>query len=213
MSLTTYSSLKSAIADWAHRSDLTTQIPDFIALAEKRIKSMADVRGGELETTLACTISSQYIALPSNFKSPIALWISDINPREQLQQVLPQTLPVNTTPNRPMYWAIDGANIKFQCPANQAYPIDLRYEAVFELSDANPTNYVLTNYADVYLFGALVEVASYTANDQALSKWEAKFQTAVQWMGNQEASNNAQVPLRTEFGQVSKRRFNVYRGY
>ena len=34
MALTTFAGLKSSIADWLNRSDLTTQIPDFIALAE-----------------------------------------------------------------------------------------------------------------------------------------------------------------------------------
>ena len=213
MTIATFSDLKTAVADWAHRSDLTTRIPDFISITEKRIKSLADVRGYEIESSLTCTPGSAFIALPSNFKSPIALWIADINPREELQQLLPQTLPYNDTPNRPMYWAIDGANIKFQCPANSAYPMTIRYEAMFELSDSNPTNFILTNYQDVYLFGALAELAAYTQNDQQAQKWEAKFQDSIRLMTNQEASNNAHVPLRTEFGQVSKRRFNVYRGY
>ena len=34
MALTTYTELKAAIADWLNRSDLTSQIPDFITLAE-----------------------------------------------------------------------------------------------------------------------------------------------------------------------------------
>ena len=34
MALTTFSGLKSSIADWLNRSDLTTQIADFIALTE-----------------------------------------------------------------------------------------------------------------------------------------------------------------------------------
>ena len=34
MSITTYAELKSAIANWLLRDDLTSVIPDFIALAE-----------------------------------------------------------------------------------------------------------------------------------------------------------------------------------
>ena len=34
MALTTFSGLKSSIADWLNRSDLTNQIADFIALTE-----------------------------------------------------------------------------------------------------------------------------------------------------------------------------------
>ena len=35
MAITTYSELKTSIANWLNRDDLTTQIPDFISLAEE----------------------------------------------------------------------------------------------------------------------------------------------------------------------------------
>jgi hypothetical protein len=34
MAITTYSELKTAVADWLNRADLTSVIPDFIALAK-----------------------------------------------------------------------------------------------------------------------------------------------------------------------------------
>ena len=34
MSITTYSELKTAVANWLNRDDLTSVIPDFIALTE-----------------------------------------------------------------------------------------------------------------------------------------------------------------------------------
>jgi hypothetical protein len=37
MSLTTYSELQSSIADWLNRTDLTSQIKDFITIAESRL--------------------------------------------------------------------------------------------------------------------------------------------------------------------------------
>jgi len=44
MALTTYSELKTSIADWLNRSDLTTQIADFIALTEADFNSKLRVR-------------------------------------------------------------------------------------------------------------------------------------------------------------------------
>lgn len=213
MSLSTYSDLQSAIATWLKRSDITAQIPDFIRLAEIRIKSVLDVRDLEVTADLVTTPSSAAVALPSDFKSPIALWLDDINPREKLDQVLPENLPYNTVPNRPLYWAIDGGNIRFQTPANAAYPVKFRYTQLFELSEANPSNYILTQYPDVYLFGALCESADYSWDQDNAVKWDAKFREAVKRAGDQENSNQKFVPLITEFGQVMKRRFNIYRGY
>ena len=36
MAITTFSELKTAVANWLDRSDLTDRIPEFIALAEAR---------------------------------------------------------------------------------------------------------------------------------------------------------------------------------
>jgi len=38
MAISTYSELKTAVANWLDRSDLTDVIPDFITLAETRHK-------------------------------------------------------------------------------------------------------------------------------------------------------------------------------
>lgn len=213
MSITNYAELKAAIASWLKRSDLTAQIPDFIRLAEVRLKSLIDVRDFETTVDLSTTPNSPTVSLPGDFKSPIALWVDDINPREKLDQVITQNLPYTNTPGRPLYWAIDGDNIRFQSPAYQVYPLKFRYTQLFELSDTNTTNFVLSQYPDVYLFGALYEAADYTFDDNNAAKWQAKFVEAVQRANDQENSNQKFVPLLTEFGQVMRRRFNIYRGY
>lgn len=213
MSFDTYANLQAEIASRAKRSDLTTKIPGYISLAETRIKTLLDARAFEVTVDLATTPSSSTIPLPGDFKSPVALWLADINPQERLDQLMAQSLPYNTTPNRPLYWAIDGSDIRFHCPANQVYPVKFRYMQTFELSDANPTNVILQNYPDVYFFGALFELADDIWDDNVAIKWDAKFRDAVQRANNQEASNNKYVPLVTEFGQIMKRRFNIFRGY
>ena len=38
MALSTYTELKASVADWLNRTDLTSVIPDFIALAEAQIE-------------------------------------------------------------------------------------------------------------------------------------------------------------------------------
>lgn len=213
MSITNYSELQAAVAAWLKRSDLTERIPDFIRLAEIRLKSVVDLRTLETTADLLTTPSSATIALPSDYKSPLALWIADINPQETLTQLLVQSMPFNETPNRPQYWCIDGGSIRFQCPANNAYPIKFRYAQLFELSDGNPSNYVLTEFPDVYLFGALFEAADFNFDDVNAAKWNAKFLDAVQRCNNQESSNNKNVPLMTEFAKTARQRFNIFRGY
>lgn len=213
MSISTYSELQTAVANWLKRSDLTANIPDFIRLAEVRIKSLLDLKDLEVTADLTVTQNSDTVALPADFKSPVALWLDDINPREKLTQALPQTLPYTTTPCRPLYWAIDAGNVRFQAPALLTYPLKFRYLQTFELSNTNPTNDLLANYPDAYLFGALYEAGDYTHDDQNTVKWDAKFRDAIARALNQEASNQKYAPLTTELGHMGRRRFNIYRGY
>lgn len=213
MSIGTYADLQAAVAAWVKRADLLAQIPDFIRLAEVRIKSLVDVHMLDVTANLVTTASSQTVALPTDYKSPIALWLTDISPQEKLTQVLVESLPYNTSANRPQYWAIDGANIKFASPTDSAYPFQFRYSKVFELSGGNPTNAILTSFPDLYLFGALFEAADFTFDDNSALKWNAKFLDAVRRCNDQEASENKNVPLMTELAKSASQRFNITRGY
>ena len=209
MSIATYAELQTAVAAWLNRTDLTAVIPDCIKLAEVRIKTLTNARQVEAEATLACAVGSATIALPSDYKAPVALWLTDVDPREQLPQLLPQNLPTSTSNGRPQYWAIDAANVRFDCPADSTYAVALRYKQTLALSNATTTNAILTDYPDVYLFGALVEAAAYCMDERAVA-WDTRFQSAVQAMNNLEAANTKHVALRSDFVASS---FDINRGY
>ena len=66
MALSNYSELKSSIANWLNRSDLTTEIAeDFIVLAEKDFNSKLRIRSMVTQTTI--TIDAETENLPSGF--------------------------------------------------------------------------------------------------------------------------------------------------
>ena len=213
MSLANYSDLKSAVANWLKRSDLSTQIPDFITLAEKKINRILDVSPMQVETQLNTAIGSDVIALPSDYQNPLAFWLNDINPRELLNQVTPDRLPFNSVNKRPLFWAIHDGSIRFDSPCDKIYPVVFSYIKQFSLSDSSPTNYILTEYPDVYLFGSLVEAAVYTMDDQHAALWQDKFKAAVDLANTNENDRNKYVPLRTEFSGRNSHRFSIYRGY
>jgi hypothetical protein len=65
MSFSTYADLQSQVATWLARSDLTTNIPDFITLFEAAAARKLRVRPMETSTTL--TTSSGVAALPTGY--------------------------------------------------------------------------------------------------------------------------------------------------
>lgn len=177
MSITTYSELQTAVGDWLHRTDLLTngKIKDFIALAEVQINNILKSQPGEREVDLVTTIGSRFVSLPSDYVDPIALWLTEYTPRDKLPYVLPSELPVDDTPTTPMYWAIDGTSIALDVPSDQLYSLKFRYKAKYQLSDSAPTNWLLTNHPDVYLFGALAAGSAYTRDFDSAPKWEQFF--------------------------------------
>lgn len=212
MSLNTYATLQTALANWAHRDDLTAQWPDFIANAEARLNDMLILRDMETETTLSSTIGNNYIPLPTGYVSPIELWIVINTYRRLLDMVEPEELPYYPNNTIPRYWAIDGDNIRLDCPTDAVYSLPFRFVQKSNLSNSNPTNYLLTERQDIYLAGAMVEMARYTLDDSALNKWEQKFQQACAGFKARE-SRNRNVPLRVDVGLTARGNgFNIYRG-
>lgn len=213
MALANYTDLVAAITRWDKRTDMADRAPDFIQLAEVRMKSLLTAKLFEKTASLNTVVGVDSINLPTDYKAPIALWLDQYTDRDGLDQLLVEELPYTTTQAQPRYWAIDGAVIRFQAPADVVYPIKFRYEPVYALTEAAPTNLIMTKYPDCYLFGALLESATYSFDDAAAQKWNARFMDAVRRSNRQEAKANKNVNLRTELGRFGSSRFDIRRGY
>lgn len=209
MALTDYTELKAAVAQWMRRSDLTAEIPDYITLAEKKIVKLLKIRGQETEATLTPTSGASTVALPSDFGSPIALWNTQDSPRTKLNQVMADALAYDATPGSPNFWAIDGSDIRFDCAVDGAIPFALRYVKTFELSVSNPTNFILTEWPDVYLYGALTEGFLAVFDEQRASVWQARFQSAIEVARTTGNDSKKNVTLRTDMGS---QRFDINTG-
>ena len=91
MSISTYAELKTAVANWLDRSDLTDRVPEFITLAEARIGRKLRVRGVEERATTPLVGSQEYYALPSDFLEARNVQINS-NPVQVLTYRTPQQL-------------------------------------------------------------------------------------------------------------------------
>lgn len=212
-SLRNYDWLKARVAEWLHRSDLSDKIPDFIALAEARINRLARVRTMENEVPLTMTVGSRFVALPGGFNVPRGVWLDRSQP--PLTPALPESLPASVTTGQPQFWAIDGANLALDRPADQPYPLTLRYSGGFILSDGIKNNTLLTNYPDLYLYGSLMESAPYIRDTELITMWQGFFDRAVKEINANESRIRAAAPLRTELAQVlcNSTSYDIRRGY
>lgn len=158
MAIGNYSDLKTAVNDWTARDDLSGNAADFITLAEARLNRELDPI--ELDATITGVIDSRRIDVSAqSVETPVALFLAETGYNEVL--LTPKsdgTFPYQTTSGRPNYWAMDGGNdyIDFDRPLDSAYPFRFRYRQRFTLSDAAPTNWLLTYHPDAYLAAVLL---------------------------------------------------------
>jgi hypothetical protein len=121
MAINTYASLKTTIANYLNRSDLTSYIGDFISLTESRLNRELRVREMvNIDTSITTVASTQS----------------------------------------------------------------------YSLSDSNTTNTILTNYPDLYLYGALAESAPFIMQDDRLKTWAGLYKEALK-NANESSSRGA----------------------
>jgi hypothetical protein len=121
-----------------------------------------------------------------------------------LRFVDPALIGETTVQGQPLAWTIDGAYLGFECLLDQAYAITLRCLEKFALSDAVPTNALLTDYPDAYLFAAMAEAGPFLRDAELAQAYEAKLERAIGEINAKDARSRAQQRLSTEPGQLQR---------
>jgi hypothetical protein len=198
MAITTYAELQAAAANWLVRADLTARIPEFITLAEARLNRVLRPRLAETEVALTATVGSRFIPLPAGFTEPLRVWIETPEGRCELPFLEAALLPVSVRRGEPGRWGIDGANLAFERPADQPYAVTLRMLKAFALSDAQPTNALLSASPDLYLFATLCEAGPFLRDGELAAAYEARLARAIDEHEGKEARSRAARTLSTE---------------
>ena len=89
MAITTYAEIKSSVADWLNRDDLTTVIPDFIELAEAELTR--NLRHRKMITRSDANLNSEYTQTPADWFQTQTL-ILEAEPVTQLEYITPEAL-------------------------------------------------------------------------------------------------------------------------
>src|SRR5256885_13630372 len=137
MAITNYTELQSAAANWLNRTDLSgsaNRIPEFIDLAEARLNRDLRLRMMESDQAVVTVIGSRFIALPTGYLEPLALFIERATGREPLI-FKPSRLETDSVAAEPEFWTIDAGNIAFERPADHAYSMTFKMLQAFALSD------------------------------------------------------------------------------
>ena len=182
MAFDSYSSLKTTIANYLARSDLTSVIPDFIRLAEFRLQRELRIRQMLTVAQASTTGGVSTVGIPSDF-----LEMRDIhvvaNPVRTLSYEAPNSFYRNTRSTEsgvPNSYTVLADDMQFAPIPDSTYVLQMLYYAKPPvLSDTNASNIFLANTPDALLYGALGEAEPYLMNDARLQVWAALYDRAI----------------------------------
>jgi hypothetical protein len=195
VSITTYAELKTSIADFLDRDDLTSKTGTFISLAEAEISR--DLRHWRQEKRVNTSVDEQYENLPTDWLRINSVQhtggglISSVSASE-LQRLRSAT----TTTGKPRYMRINSNQIELYPVPDQAYSIEVTYLAQTPaLTDAAPSNWLLDYAPDLLLYGALKHSAPYLGEDSRLAVWGSLYASGIEALNSETESAVVSGPL------------------
>lgn len=169
MAITTYEGLKSAVATWMARDDLTAYVPDFITFAEGYINTR--LRHRKMVTTVSLTPVDGVCTLPTDYLQYRRV-VVDTGTRYTLEYIVPdqadQRYP-SAPAGLPIHFTIVGDELRMFPTTGES--IELTYwQQVPALSATNSSNWLLAYRSEAYLRLACSYAADFIKNDGEAQK-------------------------------------------
>ena len=209
MALSTYAELKTSIANWLNRSDLTSEIADdFIKLTEADFNAKLRIR--QMEQIDTVTINAETVTVPTGFISVRSFYILSGN-KYPLEYLTPSNLfetRGGSRTGRPRAYTIEADNeteqFRFRPSPDTSYTGYLSYyKAIAALSDSNTSNYILSTHPIIYLYGSVYHAANFLGGMDPDQKqnWLQMYIAAMERCENndkQDSYGGAPVTQRTD---------------
>jgi hypothetical protein len=181
----TYAELKTAIANYLNRSDLTSDIDTFIDNVEAELNRR--LRTKDMIKRATATADSQYLTVPTDWIEAINVEITSNDFSPLFQQSI-ESLDVyrksnNNSTGQPIYFAMVDDSIELAPTPDAEYTLQLTYYAkISALSDSNTSNFVSVSHPDVYLYGALKHASIFLMEDERIPMFTQQFEKALEEM-------------------------------
>jgi hypothetical protein len=178
-----YTQLKSSVADFLNRQDLSSVIPTFVTFCEADINRK--LRHRKMLARATAVLDEQYTALPTDFLEAKNIQLN-VEPPVSLKYVTLEHADLlrsgtYSSAGQPKYYTILGSSLEVVPTPSIEYTIELAYYQSFTALDEeeNTTNWLLTNHPDVYVYGTLVHSAPYLKDDERIAVWVGLYEKAL----------------------------------
>lgn len=216
---TTWAELKTNLADWLDRTDLTTQIPEFIGYAERRFNRV--LRVPEMEDSVTASTSGAVVTLPTDFLAMKSLYIDGTNNLILLRQLSVDSLRrafSGEETGTPEFFALQSAVELVFAPAPTASVTYIMnyYQKIPALSSGQASNWLLAAHPDLYVAQSLVEAFTFLRDAEGMEIWQAKANDKLDelmTLGRRKALAENRAHLMVTDMPTNRQSFNINRGY
>lgn len=178
-----FAQLQATIASYLARTDLATQIPEFIRLAQDRLSRDLYIRQTLKVATTKTTAGDATVELPADFVAMKDIHISSTNPI--------QTVTFQSTSNffrnarvlvsgPPTFYTLLGSEFQFAPVPDTDYTLKMvYYHKPPYLSDTVSSNLWLATTPDLLLYASLGEAEPFLMNDERIQTWSSMYDRGV----------------------------------
>ena len=193
MSIANYGELKTAVANFLTRDDLTARIPEFITLGEATLYTDLRCRENEATASVTITTSTRTSALPTLYVQARSIYISGTIQRLEYRKTEEYwSVYAGLTSAKPTVYTIEGENFVWGPLPDAGYTAEvLYYQRLAALSAAGDTNAVLTRWPNLYLWSSLLQSAPFLGNDTRILTWTAMYEDLLERIHGANARDRA----------------------
>lgn len=188
-----YDELQASIAAYIQRTNLNDDIPLFIQLAEVRLRAAIKTMEAQMADPwiVQPARDSDVIPLPTDYGSIAKVMYGG----RYLNFISPELIDQQARRHTRGEYSILGGNLYLQTKVDGTELLTVQYyRNLPSLSDANPSNWLLEDYPNLYLFAALVEASAFIMDDDRLPLWATSYSAALQNM--QDSDRAARYPAK-----------------
>lgn len=175
--------------DWLDRDDLADKIPVFVQMAEAMFNR--ELRHPQMERTVTGSTTSEDTLLPDDYLAMRAIY-EEGSPDRPLKSFSPTAIRQNYdgSTGTPVAYSLVSGGIRLIPPPAASVLLTMDYWARIEpLSIFAPSNWLLEQHPDAYLYATLFNAEAYLDNSQSAAQWKGLLDEVVQRI-NRSASND-----------------------
>jgi hypothetical protein len=214
MAISTYAQLQTALATYTHRDDTTARIPEFIQMGEADLNRKIKTVDMETRATAVTQTTTRFMALPVGYMEIRSIYMQA--PAKELMFMAPSALRdivvSETNTGEPSAFTIKD-EIEFDCIPDQAYTLETHYLKKYDIA-TDSTNWLLTNYPNLYLYSAMVHASIYEMNDARAQMFMGYVDNEIATVNRHEARKRrtGNTFVRAEPAITSTGRVNIQTG-